>query len=57
MRNSRANAHRRLLGRGVGVEDLLPTIRYLLATPSVTGQMIALGLVGQHLAWRTGPEE
>ena len=33
-----------LLGRGVGVEDVTAAIRFLLATPSVTGQMIALEL-------------
>ena len=43
-----------LLGRGVGVEDVTAAIRFLLATPSVTGQMIALDS-GQHLVPRTGP--
>lgn len=41
-----------LLGRGVDVDEVTGAIRFLLATPSVTGQMIALD-AGQHLAWKT----
>ncbi len=41
-----------LLGRGVGVDEVTAAIQFLLATPSITGQMIALDS-GQHLAWRT----
>ncbi|MBM3544631.1 MAG: SDR family oxidoreductase [Alphaproteobacteria bacterium] len=37
-----------LLQRGVGIEDVTAAIRFLLDTPSVTGQMIALDS-GQHL--------
>ena len=33
-------------------EEICAAIRFLLDTPSVTGQMIALD-GGQHLAWRT----
>ena len=40
-----------LLGRGATVEDVCRAVRFLLDTPSVTGQMIALDS-GQHLAWR-----
>jgi NAD(P)-dependent dehydrogenase (short-subunit alcohol dehydrogenase family) len=40
-----------LLGRGAMVDDVCRTVRFLLDTPSVTGQMIALDS-GQHLAWR-----
>lgn len=38
-----------LLQRGVAIEDVTAAIRFLLDTPSVTGQMIALDS-GQHLA-------
>lgn len=41
-----------LLGRGPSLEEIVNTVRFLLETPSVTGQMIALD-GGQHLAWRT----
>jgi NAD(P)-dependent dehydrogenase (short-subunit alcohol dehydrogenase family) len=40
-----------LLGRGAMVDDVCRAVRFLLDTPSVTGQMIALDS-GQHLAWR-----
>lgn len=40
-----------LLGHGVDVEEVTAAVRFLLETPSVTGQMIALDS-GQHLAWR-----
>jgi NAD(P)-dependent dehydrogenase (short-subunit alcohol dehydrogenase family) len=39
-----------LLGRAVDAEDVTAAIRFLLDTPSITGQMIALD-AGQHLAW------
>jgi NAD(P)-dependent dehydrogenase (short-subunit alcohol dehydrogenase family) len=42
-----------LLKRQVAVEDVVRSIRFLLETPSITGQMIALD-AGQHLAWNTG---
>jgi NAD(P)-dependent dehydrogenase (short-subunit alcohol dehydrogenase family) len=38
-----------LLGRAVDAEDVCTAIRFLLDTPSITGQMIALD-AGQHLA-------
>ena len=38
-----------LLKRGVAIDDVTAAIRFLLDTPSVTGQMIALDS-GQHLA-------
>ena len=41
-----------LLHRAVGTKDVTSAIRFLLDTPSITGQMIALD-AGQHLAWRT----
>ena len=44
-----------LLERGVSVEEVTATIRFLLETPSITGQMIALDC-GQHLAWRNESE-
>jgi len=40
-----------LLGHGVDVEEVTAAVRFLLETPSVAGQMIALDS-GQHLAWR-----
>jgi len=41
-----------LLGRGPDPAEFGRTIAWLLATPSVTGQIIALD-GGQHLAWQT----
>lgn len=40
------------LGRGPAPEEFGRTVRYLIETPSVTGQMICLD-GGQHLAWET----
>jgi NAD(P)-dependent dehydrogenase (short-subunit alcohol dehydrogenase family) len=40
-----------LLRRAVDPADVTAAIRFLLDTPSITGQMIALD-AGQHLAWR-----
>jgi NAD(P)-dependent dehydrogenase (short-subunit alcohol dehydrogenase family) len=41
-----------LLRRGATVEEVCGAVRFLLETPSVTGQMIALD-GGQHLLWGT----
>lgn len=41
-----------LLKRGPELAEFGRTIRYLMETPSITGQMIALD-GGQHLAWQT----
>jgi len=41
-----------LLKRGTSPEEICRTIQFILATPAMTGQMIALD-GGQHLAWRT----
>jgi NAD(P)-dependent dehydrogenase (short-subunit alcohol dehydrogenase family) len=41
-----------LLQRGVNIEEVTAAVRFLLETPSVTGQMIALDS-GQHLTWRS----
>lgn len=38
------------LGRGTTPEEICGTIQFIIATPSLTGQMIALD-GGQHLAW------
>jgi NAD(P)-dependent dehydrogenase (short-subunit alcohol dehydrogenase family) len=38
------------LQRGAGVDEICACIRFILATPSLTGQMIALD-GGQHLGW------
>ncbi|MFQ5347707.1 MAG: SDR family oxidoreductase [Rhodothalassiaceae bacterium] len=40
------------LGKGPRLEEIVDAVRYLLAAPSVTGQMIAVD-GGQHLAWET----
>jgi NAD(P)-dependent dehydrogenase (short-subunit alcohol dehydrogenase family) len=40
------------LGAGPSLEEITATVRFILETPSMTGQMIALD-GGQHLAWRT----
>jgi NAD(P)-dependent dehydrogenase (short-subunit alcohol dehydrogenase family) len=42
-----------LLRRGVSTDDVSRAVRFLLETPSVTGQMIVLD-AGQHLAWSDG---
>jgi len=44
-----------LLGRAATMEEVCGAIRFLLETPSVTGQMIALDN-GQHLLWRPGED-
>lgn len=38
------------LGRGTSPEEICTAVRFILAAPSMTGQMIALD-GGQHLAW------
>jgi NAD(P)-dependent dehydrogenase (short-subunit alcohol dehydrogenase family) len=40
------------LGCGASPDEICAAIRFILATPSMTGQMIALD-GGQHLSWRT----
>jgi hypothetical protein len=40
------------MGRGPSLDELSRTIRWIIATPSLTGQLIALD-GGQHLAWQT----
>jgi NAD(P)-dependent dehydrogenase (short-subunit alcohol dehydrogenase family) len=41
-----------LMHRPVSPEDVTAAIRFLLDTPSITGQLIAID-AGQHLAWKT----
>ncbi len=41
-----------LLGRGPSVREIADAVRYLLESPSVTGQMLVVD-GGQHLAWET----
>lgn len=41
-----------LLGRGAGVGEIVAALRFVLAAPSLTGQIIAMD-GGQHLAWKT----
>ncbi len=43
-------AHSTLLGRGPSPEEIAAAVRFILASPSLTGQMIALD-GGQHLTW------
>jgi NAD(P)-dependent dehydrogenase (short-subunit alcohol dehydrogenase family) len=43
------------LGHGVNLEEVAGAVRFLLDTPSITGQMIALDS-GQHLTWRSSPK-
>jgi NAD(P)-dependent dehydrogenase (short-subunit alcohol dehydrogenase family) len=43
------------LQRPVDTADVVRAIRFLLETPSITGQMIALD-AGQHLAWTPAPD-
>jgi NAD(P)-dependent dehydrogenase (short-subunit alcohol dehydrogenase family) len=42
-----------LLHRPVSPEDVTAAVRFLLDTPSITGQLIAID-GGQHLAWKSG---
>ncbi len=48
-----------LLGRQISPEEICAAVKFILASPAMTGQMIALDS-GQHLAWETpdavGPE-
>jgi len=48
--------HATLLGRAATVEEVCAAVRFLVETPSVTGQMIALDS-GQHLACGPRAEE
>lgn len=41
-----------VLGRGAEPQDVCDAVRYLLAAPAVTGQMLAVD-GGQHLIWQT----
>lgn len=43
-----------LLKRAVPIADIAAAVRFLLETPSITGQMIALD-GGRHLNWRPDP--
>ena len=47
------------LQRQISTEEICATVRFILASPAMTGQMIAVDS-GQHLAWETpdavGPE-
>jgi NAD(P)-dependent dehydrogenase (short-subunit alcohol dehydrogenase family) len=40
------------LRRGAGPGDIVGALRYILTSPALTGQMLAVD-GGQHLAWRT----
>ncbi len=42
-----------LLRRGVSIDEILGAVRFLVETPSITGEMIAVD-AGQHFAWRNG---
>jgi NAD(P)-dependent dehydrogenase (short-subunit alcohol dehydrogenase family) len=41
-----------ILGRGTTPGEIATAIRFILASPALTGQMLALD-GGQHLAWQT----
>ncbi len=41
-----------VLGRGAKPDDIVSALRFLIASPAVTGQMIAVD-GGQHLTWQT----
>ena len=43
------------LGRAVDAEEITAAIRFILASPSMTGQMVSLD-AGQHLGWATPSE-
>lgn len=43
------------LGRGATTEEICAALRFILATPAMTGQMIALD-GGQHLGWPATPQ-
>jgi NAD(P)-dependent dehydrogenase (short-subunit alcohol dehydrogenase family) len=44
------------LGHGTSPEEIADALRFLIAAPSVTGQMIALD-GGQHLGWSVPPRD
>jgi len=48
-----AEAGSTLLGHGPTPEEIAAAVRFILASPSLTGQMVALD-GGQHLTWRGG---
>ncbi|NRA87947.1 MAG: SDR family oxidoreductase [Rhizobiales bacterium] len=50
-----AEACRTLLGKGPALSELSEAIRFILAVPSMTGQMITLD-GGQHLEWKINNE-
>jgi NAD(P)-dependent dehydrogenase (short-subunit alcohol dehydrogenase family) len=41
-----------ILGRGADPDEIVSALRYLVAAPSVTGQILCVD-GGQHLGWRT----
>lgn len=47
-----AEASATLLGQPIDPDEIAAAVRYLVSSPSVTGQMIAID-GGQHLTWRT----
>lgn len=49
-----AEGDRTLLGRGPTPEEVAAAVRFILAAPAMTGQMIALD-GGQHLGWASEP--
>ena len=44
------------LGRGTTPEEIASAVRFILSSPAMTGQMIALD-GGQHLKWRRYPDD
>ncbi len=51
-----AESRRTLLGHGPDQSEIAAAVRFILATPSLTGQMIALD-GGQHLTWNPDLDE
>ncbi|QIE55586.1 SDR family oxidoreductase [Pikeienuella piscinae] len=41
-----------ILGRGAGPDEIVAALRFILASPALTGQILAMD-GGQHLGWRT----
>ncbi len=51
-RHFEAQRRATILERGAGSEDIVRALRYVVASPAVTGQLLCVD-GGQHLAWKT----
>ena len=54
--NSTGSARAMPLERGTTPEEIAAAVRFILAAPAMTGQMIALD-GGQHLGWAPAPAD